>query len=182
MTFTPNIPTTGQSLGNTRDAIRGNFTNYFNTISVNHVDPNLADQGKHKFLQMPDQAAAPNTAANEIGLYSKDVAGNSRLFLRQENNGAEIQLTGVSPLVATSGYTFLPGGLILQWGQATLGASQTLVINFPIAFTTVYQVIPAITQSDRMIAVTAQTNTNFTVRIELNAANGFLVRYIAIGV
>ena len=28
MTFTPNIPQTGQSLGQTRDAVRNNFTDY----------------------------------------------------------------------------------------------------------------------------------------------------------
>jgi hypothetical protein len=180
--FTPNIPSSGQTLGGTRDDIRNNFTNYYDNMVKNHADVNSADRGKHKFLQMPDQAAAPATAVNEIGLYSKDVAGNSRLFLRQESNGPEVQISGLTPLSAASGYTFLPGGLIMQWGQATLGASKTLVITFPIAFTTVYQVIPAITQIDRMIAVTAQTNTNFTVQIELNAANGFLVRYMAIGV
>jgi len=180
--FTPNIPTTGQTLGGTRDNIRNNFTNYYDNMTKNHVDVNQADRGKHKFLQMPDQASAPATAANEIGLYSKDVAGNSRLFLRQENNGPEIQLSGLTPSAAVSGYTFLPGGLIMQWGQATLGTSKTLVITFPIAFTTVYQVIPAITKEDRMIAVTAQTNTNFTIRVEQNAADTFLVRYMAIGV
>lgn len=181
MTFTPNIPTTGQSLGNTRDMIRNNFTNYNDVVSVNHVAPNDPNQGKHNFLQMPDQAAAPTTAANELGVYSKDVAGNSRLFLRQENNGTEIQMSGIDPLIATSGYTFLPGGLLMQWGEATLGANKNLTVNFPITFTTVYQVVASITQSDRMLAVTNIANASFTVRVETNNAPGFLIRYIAIG-
>ena len=180
MTFTPNIPTTGQSLGNTRDAIRNNFTNYNDVISVNHYAPNLAEQGKHKFIQMPEVAAPPATLPNEIGLYPKDVGGDARLFLRQENNGTEIQISGADPLIGTSGYTFLPGGITLQWGSEVKNGS-TGTLTFPVAFTTVFQVVAAISQSDRKLAVTSVTNANFTFAME-NPANNNTVRFIAVGI
>ena len=162
MTFTPNIPTTGQSLGNTRDMIRNNFTNYNDVVSVNHVAPNDPNQGKHNFLQMPDQAAAPTTAANELGLYSKDVAGNSRLFLRQENNGAEIQMSGINPVANINGNTFLPGGILMQWGTESIPANTTFgIINFPITFSKVYQVQVSYSQKDRMLSVININNAFF---------------------
>jgi hypothetical protein len=66
MTFTPNIPSTGQTLGQTRDPIRDNFTNYNNTISQDHIPPNspspfTAGQGKHNQLTMPGYIANPVT-------------------------------------------------------------------------------------------------------------------------
>lgn len=66
MTFTSNIPSQGQTLGQTRDAIQDNFTNYNNTISQDHIPPNSpvpfsAGQGKHNQLTMPAYLANPTT-------------------------------------------------------------------------------------------------------------------------
>ncbi len=48
MTFTSNIPQSGQSLGQTRDSVRNNFGNYNTVVSVDHVAPNASGQGQHK--------------------------------------------------------------------------------------------------------------------------------------
>lgn len=61
MTFTPNIPNTGQSLGQTKNPIRGNFLNYFNTISVDHVEPNLSGAGEHAQVTFNDPIALVDT-------------------------------------------------------------------------------------------------------------------------
>ena len=86
------------------------------TFSVNHVGYNDSGAGKHKFMQMPEQASAPSTAANEGALYTKDDGSTTALYFRQESSGSEIKLTGSTPSAAANGYTFLPGGLLLQWG------------------------------------------------------------------
>ncbi len=142
MTFTGSIPQTGQSLGQTRDNIRDNFTNYNDTMSVNHVPPNGAGgypQGKHTFAEFVVQAQSPPTTTAEVALYSRSLGipnGTPQLFLQKENqlvNTADIQMsrldTGV--LNAVNGWTFLPGGLIYQWGIfAFVGAASSVNVVF----------------------------------------------------
>lgn len=99
---------------------------------------------------MPEQVSAPTTLANEAGFYSK-VGTNpaeSNLFFRGENDGFEYQLTASDQAnIATfgnntayaanhlGGWTFLPGGLLLQYGTKTNNPnSGDATITFPKAF------------------------------------------------
>jgi len=86
MSFTPNIPATGQTLGQTRDPIRNNFTNYFDVMSVNHVAPNASGQGKHNFVEMPVQGSNPSTLSGEGGLFTKALSGSSILYYQRDAN------------------------------------------------------------------------------------------------
>jgi hypothetical protein len=148
MTFSPNIPQTGQSLGQTRDPIRNNFTNYSNTISQDHVGPNGGPgptvAGKHNKSTYVVQSADPVTIADEIASYSKSIAGVAQLFLEPASAGTPIQMsrldTGVG--VGSSGFSFLPGGVIIQW-KAINNVSNGTPITFPITFPNeVFVIIP----------------------------------------
>ena len=152
MTYVSDIPVSGESLGSTRDRIRGNFQEIAAVEAINHIAFNAVGKGKHKFLQMPEQAAAPAVLANEAGFYSKVGANpaETNLFFRGENNGFEYQLTrAIAASTARfgnntayqanheGGWSFLPGGLILQYGLRTnIGANSTATVTFPVAFTT----------------------------------------------
>lgn len=153
MTYTTDIPISGDTLGGTRDRVRTNFQLIDSINSINHVAYGSLGQGKHKFLQMPEVTASgagvPTTLANEGGLYV-DVGANpaeSNLFFRGESDGFQYQLTKVIQasnarfgvnIVAyvadnNGGWTFLPGGLLLQYGRRTTpGSSGT--ITFPVPF------------------------------------------------
>jgi hypothetical protein len=143
LSYTGNIPLSGQSLGVTKNPINSNFTTLQTVFDVNHVDYNNLGAGKHFFLEMP-VGVDMTTIANEGGLYTKDVGSAPAyacLFYRQESGGADplrdqgavIQMTSIKPLIAANGYTFLPGGMLLQWGTvASTGTNPT--ITFPIAF------------------------------------------------
>lgn len=120
MSFTPNIPVSGQSLGQTRQAILDNFAILRSSLAVDHVDVNASGNGKHKYVHFTDQSSSiPSTAANELVLFNKLVSGAARIFLRQPNNGTQIQMTGRDPTVSINGETFLPGGLLMKWGRVT---------------------------------------------------------------
>lgn len=144
MTFTSGIPQSGQSLGQTKQKIQDNFTNYNNLISVNHVSPNSGGQGKHKFCEFPSQSTSPATTVGEIAIYSRTPAALAEWFLQKENQiagAADIQLSRLDKGVhaATAGWTFLPGGLIMQWGStgAVNGSFTTVyTAHSGIAFTT----------------------------------------------
>jgi hypothetical protein len=188
--FTPNIPTSGQSLGVTRVPFFNNFNTINTTISVNHVAMNDANQGKHKFLQMPTQGSAPSTAADESGVYSKKVASINNLFFAQGNRAKQYQLTTV---VATSngdsrfgtftnysgnnsgGWTFLPGGLILQYGKFE-GLGQNPTVTFPVPFlnpSSVYSVtVTPVASSTMEFVVNTITATTFDYRLSAIPTSG----------
>lgn len=124
------MPNAGQNLAQTRDQIRSNIADLKASLAINHVDLDLAPEtGKHKFLQMPSQGSAPATLANELGLYVKGAGAATRLWLRQQNNGTEVQLSGVDPTSAATGRTFLPGGILLIW--SSFDPTSSINVTFP---------------------------------------------------
>lgn len=119
MTFTNNIPVSGQTLGQTQAGINTNFTIIRDTQAINHGDYDTANEGKHLFMQMPEQASAPTTAVNEGALYTKvDTASTptTQIFYRNENNGTEVQLTGFGGSIP-----------IILTGTATINASTNAI-------------------------------------------------------
>lgn len=156
MTYNPNVPASGQSLGETRVPIQTNFTNLNTAFLANHSPLTTNTDGKHKFVQLPESGAGwdnnstpPTTATNEGALYTKvgtNPAENT-LFFRAESNGFEYQITKVDDAhtgtfstatnyngTNTGGWTFLPGGMILMYGITTGSGSYDIV--FPFSFPT----------------------------------------------
>ncbi len=134
--YTPNIPQTGDNPSQSQGQILQNFQSLQDAQDKNHVTlQDITNRGLHKFLQMPEQGSDPATTANMGAFYCKDIGGFTRGVFRQENNGTVIQMTGIDPLSAVTGYTFLPGGLLIQWGTSAVNAAPASTnIVFPIAF------------------------------------------------
>jgi hypothetical protein len=174
------LPVSGDTLGSTRDRIRGNFQETDAVLAINHVAFNTVGKGKHKFLQMPEVTASgagvPVTLANEAGFYA-DVGTNpaeANLFFRGENNGYEYQLTRAiaasTALFSTNtvypgaqayekgGWTFLAGNLMFQYGSVLPGqsTSQTGTTKFPVQFTAAPYIVLA-TPVSRSAGVGTQT-------------------------
>ena len=136
MAYKNNIPQPNDNLDISQPDILANFAQLDTTMGVNHYDFSdlTVNNGKHKFLQMPEEGAAPATAANEGGLYTKEASGITNLFWRQESSGTEIQMTNLSTNSAAKGHTFLPGGLLLQWGLQGGSSSSSVAVTYDIAF------------------------------------------------
>jgi hypothetical protein len=132
MSYNNAIPQAGDNPSQSQSEILANFQQLDACIAVNHVQLTDASQGKHKFMQMPEQSAAPTTAANEGALYTKETSAITELFFRRESDGSELQMTGAFS-AATNGYITFPGGLIMQWGNAA-SLSNGSTVTFPIAF------------------------------------------------
>lgn len=147
MTYTKNIPVSGDSLGGTRVRINTNFQEIFNLIAINHVGFNTTGKGKHKFVQMPSLGNADTLPSGLIlgegTLYTNTVSSRSELYYTPDASGNVYQMTRCSTgsyasfAAANPGWTFLPGGLLLQYGaKNSPGTSGT--INFPRAFSSAY--------------------------------------------
>lgn len=104
----------------------------------------------------------------------------------------EVDLIADQLLTAAGGWKKLPGGLILEWGNATVdgnagtGADPLATITFPVAFTALYQVVigaysgsSSATDSENLPSLVTQSNTQFQMR---NANNSTVrVNWMAIG-
>ena len=189
MSYTLTPPSTGGTLLNTRDKIRTNFEIIQNSFEVNH-STYASGQGKHLFLQMPEQGSSPTTAANEAGFYAAEGNSVTQLFMRRESDGSLLQLTASdvtnTTAQATNGYTCLPGGLIYQWGQkSSPGTSGSVTFNK--SFTGVPYVIiltiqhnSSANESATVKGDTAPTASGFSYRTTSSSANTKL-NWIAIG-
>lgn len=129
MTYTTGVPQDGQSLGNSKPKIRDNFDVLATYLGTNHVALNALNGGMHKFLQMPEQASDPASDVNIGDLYTKEAQTYTNLFWKQESNGSDplrnqgavTQMTNILPVNATVGRSFLPGGLLIVWGNLLSG-------------------------------------------------------------
>lgn len=138
MAYDQNIPQATAKLKNSQPKIKDNFQALKTLIDVNHGTFGAADQGKHKFVTMPEQSPnGPATSADEMALYTKAVAGVTQMFLRRENvvaTGAEIDFTSATAN-SSNGTLTLPCGIILKWGKATTTTPNgTKNISFATAF------------------------------------------------
>lgn len=128
MTYTANVPQSGQTLGFTRPLINSNFQVINTAFAVNHVAFNVAGAGKHKFVEMPVTTDKP-AVIGQGTLYSKatGVGNDAQLFWRFANAAlSPLQLTNnFFNLIASPGATPLPGGLLVQWGVNTVASGGT---------------------------------------------------------
>jgi hypothetical protein len=130
MSYTVGIPLDGQSLGNSKPQVRANFTQLYNYTAVNHVALNNLGQGKHTFVELVNQANQ-TTGLGESAIYSQALGPTpfANWVYQQEtggadplrNQGAIIQMTNIKPVNATVGRSFLPGGLLIVWGNLLSG-------------------------------------------------------------
>lgn len=133
MAYDPDTPAnSAEDPSQSQPKITANFQELNTFCSVNHVSLNDGDQGKHKFLQMPEQSSAPTTAANEGGLYTKEVSGVTQLFFRDESDGSERQMTGAFTTGVSDGQFVIPGGLTVKWGRRDgIGDNSTITFSTP---------------------------------------------------
>jgi hypothetical protein len=155
MSFTPNTPTTGQTLGQTKFLIQNNFTVLAATIAVDHFDVMQSTKGKHNVIHFPTPlTTSPGTLANEIAVYSKSISGAPFLFFQppgQVATGPDTQITtGLGPGAFTPTYsgsgasgtgyqTFTFGNIFMIFGTV-FAANATQTVTFPASWAILYNV------------------------------------------
>jgi len=128
------VPQSTQSLGQTQSLILANFATINTAFGINHVTYNdgSGNQGKHSFLELVVQAAAPTFAAAETGLFNKVPAAPFPLTAKQETfihnqafSGAvdvpmsASTLSTSTPASGTGLWTYLPSGIVIFSGNGT---------------------------------------------------------------
>lgn len=154
MVFNPNVPQPNDLLSDSQGDILQNFSAANTSFGINHYpfDNATINNGKHKFVGMPvSTVIPPGLIAGEGTVYSQTANAASQLFYSPDASGNEYQMTrcinasfssfstntvfdGTQPRV-TGGWTFLPGGMLMQYGFLNAPTDND-TIKFPVAFTT----------------------------------------------
>ena len=205
--YQPGIPTGTVNLNVDYQNIQSNFQQLNTIFGVDHVPfDNVAPppNGYHQSIHLnPVSTTATNPPNNQPVLPPATTAGFGQLFSSQINQGPNTdqvlyflsgggrltQLTGTAaPLAAQNGYTFLPGGLLLQWGisNSTVGGTitfSTANIAFPNNCFTVFAQPRSSSApgGSATIAIRSKTNTSFNYDYVTSSGsyNGFF--WAAIG-
>lgn len=192
MTYNAGIPQPTDIISSSQSQLQTNFSQANTAFGIDHTAFDvLSNQGKHKqstYVEITD----PTTLANEIAVYSKDLAGVTNLYLRQESNGNIVRMTAGNQNAKTgadtakssnNGETFFPGGFLMKFGTSNETATSRTVIfttdaNLD-AFNSIYSVFLYPLGTSQTVAVTAISNTQFTI----SSANAPVTIYwIAIGI
>ena len=133
--YQPNIPTGTVNLDIDYQNLRANFQQIDTTYSVDHVPltDNGSTNGFHKAVHLVKQAA-PAAIPGVGSVYCteiNDTYSNDETFYLQTGGGKIMQMTrNFVPVAAAKGTTFLPGGLVLQWGTLTAVANVVTAVAF----------------------------------------------------
>ena len=166
--YNQNIPFATNNPSNDQPLMEQNTNSIYSILNVDHYTFGTGPlgDGKHKQIQMPALLATPTVGVlGETTIYPMSVtrgaASSTELFITPDANAANnsYQLTqtilasqtqfgvynaytsGVSGVVTTGGWTFLPGGLILQYGTVTPPKNGSFTVNLPIPFATTNMVM-----------------------------------------
>jgi len=207
MSYNPSIPNPTDFLSDSQGQIKTNFTAINAGLSINHypLSPNTTDTGKHKFVEMVNNAA-PVGAANEGVIYTKTIGAPaaSEMFYKPDATTDEYQVTrtfsaGI-PLFGTNtnypqvparpnqfgGWTFLPGGLLLQYGRVDSPTAGPFTVKFPISFTSPPYIIELTPRNDGSHSAFtyyidgAPTSTSFNYQGSTSGSNALF--WMAIGI
>ncbi len=163
----PNLPSADvnnmQTNTNSTDSILD--VDHFSFGSTASID------GRHRQVSLANEAA-PGVPGNIGGvLFANNPAPTNISWPFWQNGVAPanvVQLISGIPSVAVSGYTFLAGGVILQWGTVTPVVNQTLTpVNFPLTFPNNCFVV-TVTESR-----TASPNNIDQIYVNAKATNSF---------
>jgi hypothetical protein len=150
MTYQPGIPTGSVPLNQDYLNLQANFTQINSQFQVDHVPLTSTSgsppNGYHTVVHLvPFSTTASNPPNNQPVVSPTTTGGIGQLFSSQINDGINndeafyfqtgggriLQMTrNFSPKNATNGYTFLPGGLIMQWGIVAGSSSATITVTF----------------------------------------------------
>lgn len=188
MVFKPLKPASGDNLSDSQGDIQQNFQTSNDVFNAEHwpFDDTTTKKGKHRVVRFPVMPSpAIVTTANEIAIYKK----SNELYFQPVSNGTDMQLTGSGIPGAyfsatTSGYSFLPAGFVLMWGQGTSGVGGGLAVTFlgtcGASFpTSCYQVTVSAETNNKIYGVTSITSTGFN--FVSNGGAGIVFHFMAIG-
>ena len=177
------VPQSSQSLADTQNPIRQNFSTIDTAFEVDHVAYGAAGQGQHAKVSMPVQASAPSFGAGLVGIYNllNATTNTNEAYIHKITGATTVDIpftastlsAASAPTQGSGGFTYLPSGIKLQFGNATGQAGGLISVSLVVAG------IPAFTDLLSVIVCPYNTTTSdidMAVRlVDITGANAFRV-------
>jgi hypothetical protein len=166
--YQPLIPTGTVDLDVDYQNLQNNFQQLDTSFGVDHLpfSNQTAQNGYHKNVHLVPNAASVATPGygQVFNATLNDGINTDQILFFLTGGNRLMQLTrNFAPVAGTNGYTFLPGGFIMQWGRATTASGAT--ITFPQAFpSAVYSIQCTVVQNTtnrHFVYVRSQNTTGF---------------------
>jgi hypothetical protein len=191
MTFTFNnaIPASGNNPSVDQPGMLSNNISTANIINVDHVGFNQSSGGKHKVIRARSLQtlgiALPPGVSGEGSIYTRTASAVTNLFYRPDATANEYQLTRtIAASFATfgtdtnyngnniGGWTFLPGGLLFQYGFITPVVNQgNTAIVYPVAFSSG----PAFSLTVSAVVTSSLGDLTSAIRTGTSGSTGFSI-------
>ncbi len=133
-TYTTNIPDPPNAPSVDVPKMQVNTNSVSGLVAVDHIGFGVPNGGAHNQCQISSQSSVNGAIPSGLigngfeTLYSSVKATSGELYFVRGANPTGIQLTGPgTPQTTTNGYTFLPGGLLIQWGTVSTTSSSGTV-------------------------------------------------------
>jgi len=204
LAYTPNIPQATDRPSDSQSLMLANFTAIDTVNSINHVafDDASGDQGKHKYISFPVQATSPLTppfVSGEVGMYSflNAATNKNELYISKLNQATDTQIPFTAsslslvsaPAANTSGWSYLPSGLLIKWGMVTGSGIVNAVYDATVPFGAVFSVnvSPTSGTGSSNIKVNVHSSLNSKVEVKCTLHSNYTVNanvtfyYFAVG-
>jgi hypothetical protein len=148
MAYSANIPQPTDLLSQSQPLILGNFQAIQTGFDIDHVSFDASGEGKHKKVSLPPQSPAPTFDAGDVGLYSflSPVTAKNELYINKTNQVTVKQIPATASILSVtsapangaSGWTYLPSGILIKWGTATVTSTSgtpNQTVTYPVAAT-----------------------------------------------
>lgn len=197
MAYQPGVPTGSVPLNQDYKNLQGNFGALNTAFNTDHVPltttAGTPPYGYHTAIHLVPQSPIPTAMAGYGELYTQtlnDGINTGQQLWYQFITGTPVTINypltrNIQPVANFSGFTFLPGGMIMQWGQGTSGAPITFYSEAPFTNLFSIQITPFTAGAGLQTVITAPqaysvSSTGFTVAN--NSGNSFVYYWLAIGV
>lgn len=194
--YTTGVPATNDNPSDDQPDMQVNTDSTASILAVDHFGFQNNDGGWHQQVTIPKRTAIPTVVANQGALYTKTANSATQLFYTPDASTNQYQITrtnaanfatfgtftvydGAKPN-QSGGWSFLPGGLLMQYGTVSTATNGT-VVGFPITFTNIFSVTGTRGQGNTGTTwgVSAVSNAGFTISHSSGSGSAFY--WMAIG-
>jgi len=143
MAYISNIPQPTDAVKDSQPLILGNFTEIPTLLEINHIGfVGGADDGKHIKVDFTASATHPVVAANQLLIYNyvNPTTTENELYVKKVGGLATAGIPFTASLDAAEGYTYLPSGILIRWGNDSGTGEFSITKNNAPKFSHIYNI------------------------------------------
>lgn len=202
LSYFPGIPNPPNAPSVDVPNMQTNTNNLQTYLQRDHIPFGSGFDGMHLQVNLQETtlsgtpALPPNLAGSGFGtLYattnSSQIGGNAgEIYYTRGGSAQKIQLTGplnptsaATPATnqASNGYTFLAGGILMQFGKTNPLNGSSKSFSFPVTYNNILSFSIASTSNSNSFYVSALSTSGFTIATVGGASSGSAAYWIAVG-